>query len=248
MPLVIRILQPPLNEVFTTPGFLRALDRASLNRREWPDEGVQELFRILRKPDTLAKVCKRFGLFATEADEQHLREDWLGEGGRGWWPKQPMEAMLRAGMIRAIQLLREHDLPARVVLACREGHAPGPDHLRAQPPADHARDLDAAAAPAEGGCGDWSRTRGSGSSRTTRGTGWSRSRAARSRATTSLARRSIRASGPDRSPADHCRRRPAAIARSTSRFSMRSRIASRLSYSFLPRPSPSSALARPFTQ
>lgn len=111
MPMIIRILQPPLNEVFITPGFLRALDRASLNRREWPDEGVQELFRILRKPDTLAKVCKRFGLFATEADEQHLREDWLGEGGRGWWPKQPMEAMLRAGMIRAVQLLREHDLP-----------------------------------------------------------------------------------------------------------------------------------------
>ena len=44
------------------------------------------------------------------------------------------------------------------------------------------------------------------------------------------------------------RRRAAAMARSTSRFSMRSRIASRLSCSFLPRPRPSSALARPFTQ
>ena len=247
MPLVIRILQPPLNEAFITPGFLRALDRASLNRREWPDEGVQELFRILRKPDTLAKVCKRFGLFATEADEQHLREDWLGEGGRGWWPKQPMEAMLRAGMVRAIQLLREHDLPLasywRVGKDTRQVQitfalSPQQITLVISTPLPRLRKAG----------GGWSRTRGSGSSRTTRGTGWSRSRAARSRTTTSLARRSIRASGPDRSPADHCRRRPAAIARSTSRFSMRSRIASRLSYSFLPRPSPSSALARPFTQ
>jgi len=102
---------PPLNEVFVSPGFLRALDRASVNRHEWPEEGVQELFRILRKAGTLAKVCARFGLFANEAEERHVREDWFGEGGKGWWPKEPMEALLRKGMIRAIELLREHDVP-----------------------------------------------------------------------------------------------------------------------------------------
>jgi len=40
-----------------------------------------------------------------------VREDWFGEGGKGWWPKEPMEALLRKGMIRAIELLREHDVP-----------------------------------------------------------------------------------------------------------------------------------------
>jgi hypothetical protein len=111
MPLIRHPLRPPLNEVFLSPGFLRALDRASANRREWPDEGVQELFRILRKAGNLAKVCARFGLFADEAEERHVREDWFGEGGKGWWPKEPMEALFRNGMIRAIELLREHDLP-----------------------------------------------------------------------------------------------------------------------------------------
>jgi len=53
MPLVIHVLRPPLNEVFVSPGFLRALDRASVNRHEWPEEGVQELFRILRKAGTI---------------------------------------------------------------------------------------------------------------------------------------------------------------------------------------------------
>src|SRR5207249_4846765 len=42
--------------------------------------------------------------------------------------------------------------------------------------------------------------------------------------------------------------RPRAIARSTSRRSMRSRIAARLSWSFFPCPSPSSAFALPFDQ
>ena len=36
---------------------------------------------------------------------------WFGEGGHGWWPKEPMEALFRRGMIRAIELLREHNLP-----------------------------------------------------------------------------------------------------------------------------------------
>jgi len=82
-----------------------------VNRREWSDEGIEELFRILRKAGSLAKVCARFGLFANEAEERHVREDWFGEGGKGWWPKEPMEALLRKGMIRAIELLREHDVP-----------------------------------------------------------------------------------------------------------------------------------------
>jgi hypothetical protein len=40
-----------------------------------------------------------------------VREDWFGEGGKGWWPKEPMEALFRKGMIRAIELLRAHDVP-----------------------------------------------------------------------------------------------------------------------------------------
>jgi len=111
MPYVAHVLRPPLSEVFVPLGFLRALDRASAKRREWPDDGVEALFRILRKGGSLAKVCARFGLFANEAEEQHVREDWFGEGGKGWWPKEPMEALFRKGMIRAIELLREHDLP-----------------------------------------------------------------------------------------------------------------------------------------
>ena len=50
MPLTIRVLQPPLSETFMAPGFLRALDRASAGRREWPDDGVQELFRSSASP------------------------------------------------------------------------------------------------------------------------------------------------------------------------------------------------------
>jgi hypothetical protein len=111
MPRVIQVVRPPLNEILTSPGFVRALDRAAAGRREWPDDGVQELLRILRKPGSLAKVCSRFGLFASEEEERHVRQDWFGEGGGGWWPKEPMEALFRKGMIRAIELLREHDLP-----------------------------------------------------------------------------------------------------------------------------------------
>ena len=44
-----------------------------MNRREWSDEGIEELFRILRKAGSLAKVCARFGLFANEAEERHVR-------------------------------------------------------------------------------------------------------------------------------------------------------------------------------
>ena len=40
-----------------------------------------------------------------------MRQDWFGEGGAGWWPKEPMEALFRTGMTRAIELLREHDRP-----------------------------------------------------------------------------------------------------------------------------------------
>jgi hypothetical protein len=111
MPYIDHVLRPPFSEAFLSLGFLRALDRASANRREWPDEGVEELFRILRKGGSLAKVCALFGLFANEAEERHVREDWFGEGGKGWWPKEPMEALFRKGMIRAIELLREHDVP-----------------------------------------------------------------------------------------------------------------------------------------
>jgi AAA ATPase domain len=93
-----------------------------------------------------------------------------------------------------------------------------------------------------------SSTAGCGSSRTTDGTRWFPCRAAWRRPTTSLPSRPIPASRSDLAVHHPRRRRPAASARSTSRFSMRSRIASRLSCSFLPRPSPSSALARPFTQ
>jgi hypothetical protein len=111
MPIYAHILIPPFSEMTTTPGFLRALDRASRNRSEWPEAGVQQLYKVLRRRGTLGDVCARFGLFRDEEDERHLREDWLGEGGHGWWPKEPMEAMLRTGMIRAVQLLRQYDLP-----------------------------------------------------------------------------------------------------------------------------------------
>jgi len=111
MPLVSHILIPPFSEMVLTPAFLRALDRASRNRNEWPEKGVQTLYKVLRRRGTLADVCARFGLFRDKEDERHLREDWLNEGGHGWWPNEPMEAMLRKGMIRAVQLLRQYDLP-----------------------------------------------------------------------------------------------------------------------------------------
>jgi len=111
MPLVDHVLRPPFSEAILIPGFMRALDRASRNRSEWPEAGVQRLYKVLRRPGTLADVCGRFGLFKDKEDERHLREDWLGEGGHGWWPTEPMEALLRKGMIRAVQLLRQYDLP-----------------------------------------------------------------------------------------------------------------------------------------
>jgi hypothetical protein len=111
MPFILQFLRPPIEEGLLIPGFLRALDRASLSRRDWPEEGVQRLLAVLKKRGSLGDVCKRFGLFANEMEEQHVREDWFGEGGKGWWPKEPMEALFRKGMIRAIELLREHDLP-----------------------------------------------------------------------------------------------------------------------------------------
>jgi hypothetical protein len=111
MPLTLGVLQPVFDEAVIALGFLRALDRASKRRRDWPDEGVQRLLEILKRRGSLGDVCARFGLFANEREERHVRDDWFGEGGKGWWPKQPMEALFRKGMIRAIELLREHDLP-----------------------------------------------------------------------------------------------------------------------------------------
>ena len=111
MPRTIITLRPPFDDAIVSLRFLRALDRASLGRGGWPDEGVKTLLRILRKPGQLGNVCARFGLFENEAEERHVRRDWFGEGGKGWWPSEPMEALFRKGMIRAIELIREHDLP-----------------------------------------------------------------------------------------------------------------------------------------
>jgi hypothetical protein len=111
MPVIREILTEILEEAFLEPGLLRALDRASVARNEWPEAGVQRLLQILRKPGSLADVCARFGLFADAEEERHLRQDWCNENGKGWWPNEPMEALLRRGMIRAIELLREHDRP-----------------------------------------------------------------------------------------------------------------------------------------
>jgi hypothetical protein len=99
------------NEALLQPGFLRALDRASRARKEWPEAGVQRLLQVMKKRGSLGDVCARFGLFATPEEEVHVRQDWFGEGGKGWWPKEPMEALFRKGMARAIELLREHDRP-----------------------------------------------------------------------------------------------------------------------------------------
>jgi hypothetical protein len=112
MPMPINhILTPPFDEAYVSLGFLRALDRASRGRHQWPEAGVQQLLHILKKAGSLGDVCARFGLFATAEEERHVREDWFGQGGKGWWPKEPMEALFRKGMIRAIELLREHDVP-----------------------------------------------------------------------------------------------------------------------------------------
>jgi len=111
MPYPARVLEPPFDEALLGLGFLRALDRASKRRRDWPEEGVQRLLRILKRPGSLGDVCERFGLFANEREARHVREDWFGENGKGWWPTQPMEALFRKGMTRAIELLRAHDLP-----------------------------------------------------------------------------------------------------------------------------------------
>jgi hypothetical protein len=107
------VSRPPFEDPLIRLGFLRALDRASLARRKWPQEGVDYLMKILERPGTLGKVCKTFGLFANEAEERHVLEDWFGIGPRGcgWFPGAPMEALFRKGMIRAIELMREHDLP-----------------------------------------------------------------------------------------------------------------------------------------
>jgi hypothetical protein len=121
MPLIKHLIRPPLDETIVSLRFLRALDRASRGRKEWPDEGVEELFRILKKPGQLGNVCARFGLFENEAEERHVRQDWFGEGGKGWWPTEPMEALFRKGMIRAIELMREYDLPLASYWYVRKG-------------------------------------------------------------------------------------------------------------------------------
>jgi hypothetical protein len=107
------VVRPPFEDPLIRLGFLRALDRASLMRRKWPQEGVQRLMSILSKPNTLGNVCKTFGLFSNEEEERHVRRDWFGEDGKGtgWFPMAPMEALFRKGMVRAIELMLEHDLP-----------------------------------------------------------------------------------------------------------------------------------------
>jgi hypothetical protein len=79
---------------------------------------------LMMKPRTsLASIARQFGIAANDEEEEHLRNDWFGPK---WWKEidaGKRETVVRASLIRAIELLNEKS--SRVVdsyWVCHPGH------------------------------------------------------------------------------------------------------------------------------
>ena len=77
--------------------------------------GELALFLVdLGSSQGLGDLAKKHGGTKNKTQENHLRNDWLNENGKGWWQsQQPIEPILREGFRRATLLVRSLGLPLK---------------------------------------------------------------------------------------------------------------------------------------
>ena len=77
-------------------GFLAALGNAAT---------VQGYLTVLRNPQLMTPPL-------TQVESDYLRDTWYSQGPDGWWPwLQPIYAILRQGLIKAIEVATAKNLP-----------------------------------------------------------------------------------------------------------------------------------------
>ncbi len=87
-------------------------ERISELSRRRHDVDVEQILGLLRSRQNLVDIGKALGIVRSPRDEAHLREDWFDETRRGWWRHaQPIEPIFRTGLIKAVELVRDLDLP-----------------------------------------------------------------------------------------------------------------------------------------
>ena len=73
---------------------------------------MQSLELLKKDPKaSLVDLGIRFGYFSRPEEEEHFRKDWLDQE-KGWFKQlPPIEPVIRAGLIKAIEQSIEHQLP-----------------------------------------------------------------------------------------------------------------------------------------
>jgi hypothetical protein len=87
------------------------MDRFSRGSREAALFNVDQILADLRSGANIVDVAKRHGVIPSNAEEDHLRNDWYNETGKGWWPDQPVAEIVRKAYIEAIRLAHDRSLP-----------------------------------------------------------------------------------------------------------------------------------------
>lgn len=85
----------------------------------------------LRGSKNLVNLGKQHGFILTPLEERHVRHDWLNESGTGWWKHaQPIEPILRAGLVKAFEMARDLKLPVAAYWICASSRKGGPFALK----------------------------------------------------------------------------------------------------------------------
>ena len=100
---------PPAAYVMAKGPIFENISELSRRRHE---VDVAQVLGLLRSRQNLVDIGKGLGIVRSARDEAHLREDWFDETHRGWWRHaQPIEPIFRTGLIKAVELVRDLDLP-----------------------------------------------------------------------------------------------------------------------------------------
>ena len=117
---------PAMPDMLMKPTFLSRLDDASQKRRQYNlDLIINELKQPPAGKDFVDVAIKYNWLNAAEAT--HLRTHWMNKPpGQGWWPTQPVEDILRVGLTKTVELVKQYDLPIDSYWLCTEPHLKKP--------------------------------------------------------------------------------------------------------------------------
>jgi hypothetical protein len=106
---------PDMPEVISKPLILRNMERAARLRHLFDLKGLLD---DLNSTKNLATIGVDYGVIRNKADEDHIRTHWLNETNQGYWKPQPVEKILRKGLIKVVEALRDDDLPLDVYWLC----------------------------------------------------------------------------------------------------------------------------------